>query len=407
MNRIFLILLMVCLYTNSEAQELVVKSFVCNETDISARTEKRLDFNGNPCALIKVEAIPVCDFEGNIIGQVTKKHGAYWVYVTGNTKVIRISSDNFHPIDVRFSSFGVDKEEFGTVYTLRVESQVKSDNNIIAGHGYVDLGLSVFWADMNVGAMSIEEYGGLYGWGDGTGTIKSKNSDDYPNQAPSESICGTEFDLARQKWGGKWRLPSKAECQELLDRCIIIDEELFGTLGVRVIGPNGNSIFIPKAGGARFEEKTYYRNSCVHVWTGNCQSKEPYKAWSLMISDLHAGHVYNYDRSDWHSIRPVARNEKYKPIEYYKQTIRNGKCLIKGQIRRLLKMYPEKITIYEDSSNKILATIGSEQELFEVWVSSTSKLRFEADGYKTVISELKDNLIITLETEGTPSFGLG
>ena len=35
----------------------------------------------------------------------------------------------------------------------------------------VDLGLSVKWSNWNVGASSVEEYGGLYTWGDPTGTL--------------------------------------------------------------------------------------------------------------------------------------------------------------------------------------------------------------------------------------------
>lgn len=32
--------------------------------------------------------------------------------------------------------------------------------------GYVDLGLSVMWAECNLGASSPEEFGNYYGWGD-------------------------------------------------------------------------------------------------------------------------------------------------------------------------------------------------------------------------------------------------
>ena len=36
----------------------------------------------------------------------------------------------------------------------------------IAGHEYVDLGLSVKWATCNVGATSPSDYGGYYAWGE-------------------------------------------------------------------------------------------------------------------------------------------------------------------------------------------------------------------------------------------------
>lgn len=43
----------------------------------------------------------------------------------------------------------------------------------------VDLGLSVKWADHNVGATTAEGYGNYYGWGDPTGTLQSKATGDY------------------------------------------------------------------------------------------------------------------------------------------------------------------------------------------------------------------------------------
>ncbi len=69
-------------------------------------------------------------------------------------------------------------------------------------------------------------------------------------------------------------MPYKSECEELLDNSIIIDEELFGTSGKRVIGPNGNSIFIPKSGGEDYSGIAYYKNECVHMWTGIVQIKK-------------------------------------------------------------------------------------------------------------------------------------
>jgi hypothetical protein len=77
----------------------------------------------------------------------------------------------------------------------------------------------VKWASCNVGASNPEEYGGYYGWADPTGTKTSTNVDDYPSANPPSNISGTEYDIARAKWGGNWRLPTKAEVQELIDSC--------------------------------------------------------------------------------------------------------------------------------------------------------------------------------------------
>ncbi len=91
-------------------------------------------------------------------------------------------------------------------------------------------------------------------------------------------------------------MPYKSECEELLDNSIIIDEELFGTSGKRVIGPNGNSIFIPKSGGEDYSGIAYYKNECVHMWTGNCTNKENRNAWSLLLSNMQGKHIYDYDQ---------------------------------------------------------------------------------------------------------------
>ena len=81
----------------------------------------------------------------------------------------------------------------------------------------VDLGLSVKWAAYNVGASSPEEYGGLYGWADPTGEKKATNSSDSLSGTPPFNISGTQYDIARAKWGEKWRLPTQQELKELSD----------------------------------------------------------------------------------------------------------------------------------------------------------------------------------------------
>lgn len=114
----------------------------------------------------------------------------------------------------------------------------------------IDLGLSVKWADCNVGATVPEEYGGLYGWGDPTGTLTSETIDDYPSANPPASICGTEYDIATAKWGKDWRMPTQAECEELATKCTWEWTTVNGINGMTVTGTNGNSIFLP-AGATR------------------------------------------------------------------------------------------------------------------------------------------------------------
>ncbi len=65
------------------------------------------------------------------------------------------------------------------------------------------------------------------------------------SSAPVYSIIAdVNHDAATANWGSNWRMPTKEQCQELIDKC---KWEFTGT-GYRVIGPNGNSIFLPAAG---------------------------------------------------------------------------------------------------------------------------------------------------------------
>ena len=127
----------------------------------------------------------------------------------------------------------------------------------------VDLGLSVLWATCNIGANSPEEFGNYYGWGEPTGTdvfnhdSHSELLKRFPKREPTSwgavpppphSIINTTYDMAKYNWGNGWRMPTKQEAQELIDRCRIVFTELNNRKVVKIIGPNGNCIYMPSAG---------------------------------------------------------------------------------------------------------------------------------------------------------------
>ena len=76
------------LYISS--QEIKVKAMELLQSDISARTNPRLDGNDEPCALIKIiiPAVEGMQFEGWVIGNVKYRPGEYQVYVPSGTKKI-------------------------------------------------------------------------------------------------------------------------------------------------------------------------------------------------------------------------------------------------------------------------------------------------------------------------------
>lgn len=135
----------------------------------------------------------------------------------------------------------------------------------------VDLGLSVLWADCNVGGDSESPIGGLYGWADPTGEKTSQIVADYVPLRKyltgqiSMNISGTEYDIATAKWGQGWRMPSKEDWKELIEKCKWTKEKAFHVDGYRVEGPNGNSIFLPNTG-LRFGE-TISNTDAGYYWT--------------------------------------------------------------------------------------------------------------------------------------------
>ena len=139
---------------------------------------------------------------------------------------------------------------------------------------YVDLGLSVYWASCNLGASSPEEAGEYYAWGE----VKTKNIFDeknykWFNDADSSyayikmDITGSDLDVAYDKLGDKWRLPSYAEFDELYKKCEIVLSQQNEVTGYKIVGPNGNSIFLP-LGGLRMGNSLCNPRKEAYFWLG-------------------------------------------------------------------------------------------------------------------------------------------
>ena len=80
----------------AEAQQISVQSFRKLENDLSARTEKRVDQNGDICAIVKVVAPEqgfYFDGDGNGIVAVERKIGEYWVYVPYGSRYLTVKHD--------------------------------------------------------------------------------------------------------------------------------------------------------------------------------------------------------------------------------------------------------------------------------------------------------------------------
>lgn len=116
----------------------------------------------------------------------------------------------------------------------------------------VDLGLSVKWANWNMGANQVDEIGKKFYPGDVVGNMDKETA--LVLQLPY-NYCGTQYDIATTNWGDEWRLPNAVDWKELYEKCkwevicntAIADmiENPYFDFVLKVTGPNGNSITFP------------------------------------------------------------------------------------------------------------------------------------------------------------------
>ena len=175
----------------------------------------------------------------------------------------------------------------------------------------IDLGLSVKWADHNVGANGPEEYGGYYAWGETEeksncteSTYKWCNNGSYTDIG--SEISGTEYDVAHVKWGGNWRMPSQKEMKELIDNCKHEQVTYKGVTGYKFTSKkNGNSIFLPAAG-YRIGTKVGNSGTSGDYWSGTLLPVNSSSACYLSCYGCRAS-WYNYNNRNYgFSVRPVS-----------------------------------------------------------------------------------------------------
>ncbi|MCD8291371.1 MAG: hypothetical protein LUC91_07705, partial [Prevotella sp.] len=98
----------------------------------------------------------------------------------------------------------------------------------------------------NVGATTVYDIGNKYAWGE-TVTKEEYTKENYTlSEKEIGDIYGNpKYDVARAYWGGTWRMPTKEEMEELLEKCNCIRLSISGHEVFKVTGPNGNSIIFP------------------------------------------------------------------------------------------------------------------------------------------------------------------
>ena len=210
---------------------------------------------------------------------------------------------------------------------LKDSCTISVSNSVIQ---YVDLGLSVNWATCNVGANKPEDYGNYYAWGE-TSTKSTYPWASYRFRARGDSYDYVKFskyntksdrgtvdnkttldpedDVAHVTWGGKWRLPTKEEREELRDNCTWTWITWNGVNGYLVTskrtGYENRSIFLPAAG--------YFNGTTLsgvgtrgNYLTSSLDTENPTGEWNLDFNSEESFTYYYGYRYGGHTVRPVS-----------------------------------------------------------------------------------------------------
>ena len=192
-----------------------------------------------------------------------------------------------------------------------------------------DLGLSVIWADKNVGADKTEDVGGYYAWGvtdeyaapftykwfneDGSKAKKyvSQNSHSESGTADGLTVLKAEDDVASVKLGGVWRMPTKEEIDELKELDCLEDYELNGKKGLLFVGNGDNGLFIPY-GGYKDKSDEPVSTNYAYLWssslvTASSSAPEYIDYGAYTLQNIVGGYL-GWKLTDIAALRSSARN---------------------------------------------------------------------------------------------------
>lgn len=229
---------------------------------------------------------------------------------------------NIHKADGTVATFPAAEVEF-------VDFVDTTQDNAPAEAEAVDLGLpsGLLWANMNVGAKSISDLGLHFAWGETTGYASDgTHSFEWANY----TLCDGDYnkmnrycvdaengivdnittllpsdDAATANWGGRWRMPTREEVQELIDNCdsrwVRVNGVTFGRQFLSRV--NDNYIFIPAAG-YMWGTYLYGDADAGQIWTSTLYQDETFSAYYLGVG-TEAENIYELYRFVGLQVRPV------------------------------------------------------------------------------------------------------
>ena len=207
----------------------------------------------------------------------------------------------------------------GSMFYYGTDKSFTTEGNSGGGggddHAWVDLGLpsGTLWATCNVGAVMPYEYGRYFAWGETEqkedydwSTYKYYNGNDFTKYTYSDdlTILQSGDDAATVKWGSGWHTPTKEQWQELKDNTTsawTIQNDVYG----RVFYGNGQSLFLPAAGGHWASDYLNDVGRVGYYWSSSLYTDNPYFAWNFCFNSDVNFMSSSYRRFIGQSVRAV------------------------------------------------------------------------------------------------------
>ncbi len=236
----------------------------------------------------------------------------------------------------------VDKEA-KTIFRANIDDVAEvyyEEDSVVSEHAYVDLGLpsGLKWASCNLGAANPEDCGDYFAWA-GTSVKDSYSSGSSPasgirsSDLISKGVTDkkgnltAKYDAATKQWGENWRMPTKAEYQELLDKCEWNKKTINGIEGYLVSsGVNSNSIFIPAAG-ERNGTTNYEVGSCGYYWSSTVVDGNRFNAYRFYFYSRERYMDSLGSRDYGRTIRPVYTGEEEGSKMFMKVLDKDGNII--------------------------------------------------------------------------------
>ena len=226
------------------------------------------DSDGNPVNMVYVKEL---DSEGRIIDHdLTESNGKFSLRLSKPANRIEFYSMGYETVNLPLNTayYLIDLIEKPDTAVI-VPSRKKDLTGSHRRHEYVDLGLSVKWATCNIGAKTPDDPGDLYAWAeteqkyvyswsnykwckgieDELTKYCTVSSSGYNGFTDNKTVLDPEDDVAHVKWGGRWRMPTVEEFQELCMNCTwtwtTCNNEYGYRITSRIPGYEDRYIFLP------------------------------------------------------------------------------------------------------------------------------------------------------------------